>query len=504
MAPRAGVCVSGHPEVTKAAAEVLAAGGNAFDGAVAAGFASAVCEPALTSLGGGGFLLAHTAEQSVLFDFFVDTPGRGLPADRQHEPHFESVTIHFTGASQEFKIGLGSVGVPGSVAGLLHVHRRLGRLPIDDVTAPAVALARDGVHLEPLQAMTFQLLAPILNCVPEGEALFSEGGKPKQAGSLVRNPVLGDFLHNLPEAAHSLYGGHLAEQIEAEMLSAGGMLTREDLAAYQVIERTPLTCRYRDRTVLLNPLPALGGAMIALMLHLLEEAGPVPGPVQSPAHVARLAAVMREAERLRKAGVISPKDLDDAQKQEAQKRIRISSGGTTHLTVVDKDGQVASLTTSNGEGSGHFAPGTGIMLNNMLGEEDLHPGGFHQDPPGVRVASMMAPTVVLNDDGALVAALGSGGSKRIRTAVTQTLSHVVDHGMALPQAVALPRVHVEDGRVHLEGGYQEEALEHLRQQGFEVNPWAEQNLFFGGVHAAALGVPAPDPRRGGVGRTVPA
>jgi gamma-glutamyltranspeptidase/glutathione hydrolase len=502
-AGKAGVCVSGHPEVTGAAGDVLAAGGNAFDGVVAAGFASAVCEPALTSLGGGGFLLAHAEDRSVLFDFFVDTPGRGLAKEQLHAPHFESVTIHFSGASQDFRIGLGSVGVPGSVAGLLHVHQRLGRMPLKEVVAPAVALARDGVRLEPLQAMTFGLLAPILNCVPEGEALFSEGGKPRQAGSLARNPKLADFLEHLPESARSLYGGHLAEQIEEEMLATGGLLTRDDLAAYKVIEREPLRRTYRGKTVLLNPAPALGGRMIALMLHLLEAAGDVPGPVLSPSHIARLAAVMREAERLRNAGVLSPDDLNDAQRTTAQEHIRVSSGGTTHLTVVDRDGQVASLTTSNGEGSGHFAPGTGIMLNNMLGEEDLHPSGFHQDPPGMRVASMMAPTVVLNEDGSLLAALGSGGSKRIRTAVTQTLSHVVDLGLPLSEAVALPRVHVEDGRVHLEGGYEEATRAHLIEQGFDVNAWTGRDLFFGGVHAAAHGQAAPDPRRGGTARLVP-
>jgi gamma-glutamyltranspeptidase/glutathione hydrolase len=502
-ARKPGVCVSGHPEVSAAAGDVLAAGGNAFDGAVAAGFASSVCEPALTSLGGGGFLLAHAADRDVLFDFFVDTPGRGLPAQQLHEPHFESVTIHFSGASQDFRIGLGSVGVPGSVAGLLHVHQRLGRLPLAEVVAPAVRLAREGVRIEPLQAMTFRLLAPILNCVPEGEALFSENGQPKPAGSLSTNPMLADFLDNLPESAHSLYGGELAQQIAEQMQGAGGLLTREDLAAYQVIEREPSRRTYRGKTVLLNPQPALGGAMIALMLHLLEQAGEVPGPVHSPAHVARLAAVMREAERLRKAGVLSPDDLDDEQRSAAREHIRVSSGGTTHLTVVDQDGQVASLTTSNGEGSGHFAPGTGIMLNNMLGEEDLHPGGFHQDPPGMRVASMMAPTVVLHEDGSLLAALGSGGSKRIRTAVTQTLSHVVDLDIPLAEAVTLPRVHVEDGRVHLEGGYQPEALAYLIEQGFEVNAWTEKDLFFGGVHAAAHGEAAPDPRRGGTATRVP-
>lgn len=498
-----GAVASGHPEVSAAARVALEAGGNAFDAAVAAGFASAVAEPALTSLGGGGFLLAHTPTEDVLFDFFVDTPGHGLPAEALARPHFEPVTIHFKGASQLFNIGLGSVATPGSVEGLLHVHRRLGRLPLAEVTAPAIRLAREGLVLEPLQAYTFQLLQPILCAIPEGQRLFSDDdGKPRAAGTRYAVPETADFLENLPEAARSLYGGALAEEVDAQMRAGGGLLTRRDLAGYQVVERKPLRHTYRGHTVLSNPLPALGGPMITLMLALLEHVEVGSGRWLGPVHLLKLASVMREAEQLRARGIYTLSDLQAQGGEASLERLRVATRGTTHLTVADDEGNVATMTTSNGEGSGHFLPGTGIMLNNMLGEDDLHPGGFHQDPPGQRVASMMAPTIVLDEHGALKVALGSGGSKRIRTALVQVISHVVDHGKDLAEAVLAPRVHFEGEALQVEGGHDEEALEHLRERGFRVNAWEGRDLYFGGVHAVAPAGPGADPRRGGVGLRV--
>jgi gamma-glutamyltranspeptidase/glutathione hydrolase len=159
---------SGHPCTSQAALDIMAAGGNAFDAVVAAGFTAAVAEQALTSLGGGGFLLASTTDgKETLFDFFTDTPGLGLPPTRL-EPHFFPVTISFSGSDQDFNIGLGSVAVPGNLKGFLHIHQRLGILPLKEVLAPAIKAAHEGVEINHRQAHFMELLKPIMTQSEEG------------------------------------------------------------------------------------------------------------------------------------------------------------------------------------------------------------------------------------------------------------------------------------------------------------------------------------------------
>lgn len=488
---------SGHPRVTEAACAILRAGGNAFDAVVAAGFASAVTEPALTSLGGGGFLLARTAQgRAVLFDFFVNTPGHGLRAG-ELQPHFLPITVRFPSCEQIFNVGLGSAAVPGVLRGYLHIHRRLGRLPLTEVLAPAIHLARAGVTINSAQAYFLELLVPVMTLTGMGRALFQPEGRYLREGDLFRNPELAAFLETLPgEGERAFYEGELAQQIDQDMREGDGLLTAADLAAYQVIEREPLPADYRGFRLLTNPPPSFGGSLIALSLRLLEarEAGELG--FGSPAHLALLTAVMQEVERRRTEGYLSPADLGQPGLSESLERVRQVSGGTTHVSICDAEGNAASMTTSNGEGSGYFVPNTGIMLNNMMGEDDLHPEGFHVSPPGVRVASMMAPSLLLEGD-QLRLALGSGGSKRIRTALLQVISNSVDFGMSLRQAVEAPRLHWDGEQAQIEPGFSATALAALGER-WPLNQWPIQDVYFGGVHAATPdGEGAGDPRRGG-------
>jgi gamma-glutamyltranspeptidase/glutathione hydrolase len=468
---------------SEAAASALESGGNAFDAAVAAGFASAVAEPGFTSLGGGGFLLARTASgEALLFDFFVDTPGLGA-AEAGTDPHFLPVTIAFPASEQVFNVGRGSVAVPGVLAGLLRVHERLGRLPLSDVLAPAIALARGGVVVSALQAYVLGLLAPIMAISEEGRRLYAPGGRGPRQGARLRNPELADFLERLPDdRGRRFYEGEPARRIAAGMREGRGLLTEADLAGYRVIEREPLAMEYRGHALLTNPAPSLGGRLVAFGLEGLETHDLLR--VDAPAHVLALGEVLEAME------------ARHAEPRPAFVR------GTTHASVADGEGNVASMTTSNGEGSGYVAPGCGIMLNNMLGEDDLHPGGFHSAPPGERVGSMMSPSLVLRGD-AVRLALGSGGSKRIRTAVLQVASRVVDFDADLGAAVRAPRLHWDGETLQVEPGLPEAALAALRER-WPVNLWPEPNLYFGGVHAVApeTGAAAGDPRRGGDARRV--
>jgi len=468
-----GAVASGHREVSEAAAVALREGGNAFDAAVAAGFATCVAEPMFSSLGGGGFLLARSAAgEETLFDFFVDAPGQG-PAAAALEPHFEPMTVRFPASEQVFNIGLGSVAVPGALRGLLEAHRALGVLPLRAIVAPAVALAREGVVLNAHQAYVQELLTPIVTLSAPGRAIYAPDGRMRREGERVVNADLAAFLESLPGAADDLYVGALARAIARDMRAGQGLLGAEDLSAYRVERRAPLAFAYRGRRVLTNPPPAVGGALIGRALGFWAAR-----PVLSWDSVGRrvaLAEVMEEVER---------------------ERARPGAGGTTHVSVADRAGNAASLSLSNGEGSGYLVPGTGIMLNNMLGEDDLHPEGFHGWPPGERVGSMMSPTLVL-EAGAVCLVAGSGGSKRIRSAIVQVLTGVLDAGLPVREAVEASRQHWDGEQLQVEPGVPDDALAALRER-WPVNAWDARSLYFGGVHVVAPPAEAAaDPRREG-------
>jgi gamma-glutamyltranspeptidase/glutathione hydrolase len=494
---RHSVVASGHPSVSQAAAEILRAGGNAFDAAIAAGFASAIAEPALTSLGGGGFLLAREESgRSTLFDFFVDTPGRDA-SEAPEDPHFLPITVHFPSSDQIFNTGRASAAVPGILKGYLHVQRRLGRIPLREVLQPAIALARDGVLVNSHQGYFLGLLRPIMTLSAEGRALFAPEGRLLAEGDRLRNAQLADFLECLPsEGDREFYCGALARCIAHDMREGKGLLGESDLAAYRVREGPPLEAAYRGHRLLTNQPPSFGGSLLVLSLALLEGATPAAPKPGSPEDVLSLLAVMEEVDELRRAGRISLEGLGGGERAAVETRLRVFTRGTTHVSVCDAEGNVASMSTSNGEGSGYLVPGTGIMLNNMLGEDDLHPDGFHAGPPGERVASMMSPTLLLRDDEVRLV-IGSGGSKRIRTALLQVIRLVAGFDLDVARAVEHPRLHWDGEQVQIEPGFGADALAALRGRR-PVNEWEARNVYFGGVNACVPGREgAGDPRRGG-------
>ncbi|ASC72580.1 hypothetical protein XM38_035380 [Halomicronema hongdechloris C2206] len=507
-----GVVAAGHPQTAEAGAEMLRRGGNAFDAVVAAALTACVTESVLTSLAGGGFLLAHTATgEDRLFDFFSQTPGR---KEIDFSLDFYPIEANFGDVIQEFHIGLGSMAVPGTLAGLLHGHRRLGRLPLAAVIEPAVHWARAGIEVTPFQAYCFQVLQPILTATPATRAMYAPQGPLLQAGDMLRFSQFADTLAYLAKnQGQALYQGELAEQIARDCATQGGYLTRADLSRYRVIERSPLRVTYRGNTLLSNPPPSSGGTLIAFSLKLLAQAEMAATDYTGPGHLALLTAAMGLTNAARRDGYdanLYQRDITDwflgeahlASYYQAFGDVVNKWGSTTHISVLDAEGNAASLTGSNGEGAAYVIPGTDIMINNMLGEEDLNPHGFHQWHPNRRISSMMAPSMVLQE-GQPRLVLGSGGSNRIRTAILQVMSNVLDFDMDLETAVTAPRVHWERGVFHLEPGIDRAVLEAtslLR----DVQPvwWQRPNMFFGGVHTVArlddgtiIGM--GDPRRGG-------
>ncbi len=509
-----GAVACGHPVTAEAAVEILEDGGNAFDAALAALCAACVAEPVLTSLGGGGFLLAHPAgSEPMVFDFFADTPRSHTT---QQDLDFHPIEADFGTTTQEFHIGLGSVATPGVVRGIFAAHRQLGRLPVSRLFAPAIRAAREGVTLNALQASIFRIVGPIYLATAGARDTYatgSAGGLP-DAGERLRQPALADTLAALAEEGDALfYEGELARRIVALCAEGGGYLSMDDLAGYAVIRRAPLCLRYRDTELLTNPGPSSGGVLIAFAAALLESCPLGAAGFGAPGHLLALAEAMEATQLARLECLAHPEAHLETQllhpEYLARYRAEIvgrrrSHRGTTHISVVDADGNAAALTASNGEGCGHVLPGTGIMLNNMLGEEDINPGGFHAWRPGERLTSMMAPTLIEWPDGRRVA-LGSGGSNRIRTAILQVLVNLVDFALPIDEAVTRPRLHHERGRLDVEPGFPSAGLAALAEAWAEPAVWEAPNLFFGGVHTVEYRggrfAAAGDPRRGGTGRT---
>jgi gamma-glutamyltranspeptidase/glutathione hydrolase len=485
-----GIVAAGHPLTAEAGARVLRDGGNAVDAAVAAMLVSWVAEPLLTGPGAGGYMLvAGAGEEPVLLDFFVAAPGYGAEPCTRAE--LVPVEVDFAGdARQIFHVGASSCGTFGNPAGIDAAMRRWGTQELSALAAPAAALARDGVILNAEQAGIVVLLEAILRSTPDLGDLFAPEGPLLVEGDRLRSPELGDTIERLgDEGAAPFYTGDIAAAVVATVAAGGGVLTAEDLGRYEAIAREPLRVGYRDREVLTNPPPSAGGILLAIALRQLDG---VPSPPPLPVIVRAMEAAQAQRTTAFVEGLGDPGF--------AQRLLGSRMGATTHISVLDADGRACSVTCTNGEGSGIIVPGTGIQLNNIMGEADLNPLGWHQTPPGRRMPSMMSPTIVAAG-GEVQLALGSAGSNRIRSALLQSIVGFVDHGLDATAALAAPRVHFENDVIYAEPG---SALDGLRYDPYEVQHFRAQNMFFGGVQAVSRDPRtgeldgAGDPRRGGV------
>ncbi len=509
MGKARGVVAAGHTLTAEAAAEVLRAGGNAYDAVLAALMVACVAEPVLCSPGGGGFLLARPASgKPQVYDFFVQTP-----ATRQPESNldFRPILADFGAVTQEFHIGLGTVAVPGLVRGLFDIHRDLGTLPMGDIVAQAVSHARNGVHVTPFQAYLFRVVSATFTATEACHRIFrsaDDAAALVDEGESLRQPELADTLEILAiEGDDLFYRGEIAAAIAGGM-HAGGQITIDDLNGYAVERRAALTLDYHGVRMHTNPPPSSGGLLIGFGLKLLESIDVEALGFATCGYLDTLVRVMGATAEARLAaggdtGLDSGQMLDDAFLARYREEIAgraASRRGTTHMSVIDADGNLASLTVSNGEGSGYVVPGTGIVMNNMLGEEDLNPGGFQRWPEAHRMTSMMAPTALEWPNGDTVA-LGSGGSNRLRSAILQVLLNLVDFTLTVEDAVQAPRVHYESGLLSVEGGFDVESLGALLEAFPDNHVWEQRNMFFGGVHTASAtkdGMRGTgDPRRGG-------
>ena len=499
------VVAAGHALTAATAEDVLREGGNAYDAVIAALATSFVAEPVLSSPGGGGFLLAAPAEGPPrVYDFFVQAPlERRPPAEIELYP----VIADFGTAQQPFRIGRGTIATPGIARGIEAIHEDLATVPLRELVAPACRHAIDGVVVSGMQAYLLEVVKAIVTANEPCRSIFAGVGASDTlacAGDRTVNPALADALEAIAiEGADLFYRGEIAATLVADM-KAGGLLGGADLAGYRVERRAPLSLEYHGARILTNPPPSSGGTLIGFGLELLRDGGLATERFGSAAHLCRLAAVMEATAAARVEHSIEALASPDPAtfgpwRDQVAWRMR-AYRGTTHVSVIDGDGNVASATVSNGEGSSYVIPGTGIVMNNMLGEDDLNPAGLHQWTPGVRMTSMMAPTALAWRDGRRVAT-GSGGSNRIRTALLQVLVNLVDFGMDIEEAVTAPRIHVEDTFLSVEGGFDVERIAPVLRMWPENQVWDTRNMFFGGAHTVASGERGVegigDPRRDG-------
>ncbi len=523
MVSAKGVVAAGHPVTAEAGGDVLRKGGNAVDAAVAAVLTSFVTESPLTGFGAGGFMLVHDpGREDVLIDFFVAAGGAdGVERGAELVP----VPVYFDETPQTFNVGAPSCGVPGNPAGLERAVERFGSMPISDLIVDGVRLAREGVEVNAQQAYIFEILTPILTSTPESAALYAPEGRMPRQGDTFRYPEMADALERFAaEGAEPFYTGEVGRVVCEWVRERGGTLGIDDMGDYAPIEREPIRIPFRGAEVLTNPPASSGGILIAFALGLLERLGERSGVEEVVAAMEAANAARGEAfhEGLHQEGYAA-RFLDPARFDRVAERIRGGGwaggaggaggpgdaadpgdrlGSTTHIAALDANGMCASVTCSNGTCSGMLVPGTGVHLNNMLGEEDLNPHGFHLIPPGRRVSSMMSPSAVL-DRGEIEVGLGSAGSNRIRSAILQVILRVIEDGMEAGEAVRAGRLHFEAGIVQAEPDVDQDGLVRLERRGVPVVRWRRQNLYFGGCQAVVRDPDSGelsgggDPRRGG-------
>lgn len=533
-----GAVASGNAQSTHIAAEVLRAGGNAVDAAVAGVFASFVSEVVLTNPGAGGVGLVHEPSGAIrAFDFFSTAPGLGHAAPPPVEQlDFRRITIDFGNAASDYWIGRGAVAVPSIIKGMEVLHARYGRMPWRELVLPAARLAREGVCISPMHRMLFGIIKCIMTDTPEMAAACGGADNYLSTMDRFRIPQLAPTLEHLAHAGpEDFYTGDIARAIVADQRTRGGLMTLRDLAEYRVLELEPHRIPFEGWTVATMPLPSLGGTMVAVMLSLWEaladrQGHPAPG---SAARAHRWGVVIEAVNSARDlveqhaaAGANAPQLVEamvDHLRWPAENAIREGRpwratppprvpGNTTHISTVDADGLAVSVTQSAGESAGFMVPGLGLMMNNMMGEGDLHHEGFHRKPPGTRLRTMMAPTIAIHhQNGAQaddhVVAYGSGGSTRIRSAISQFTSMMIHDDLSIREAVDALRVHYEDGRIRLEGPQLPELADRLHAMGYDVQVFPGRSAYFGGVHAARYDRPRRftaygDPRRDGLGEVV--
>ena len=511
VSPR-GAVASAHPLASEAAAQILREGGNAADAAVAAAFVLAVVEPESSGIGGGGFALVHRARdrETIALDFREVAPAAAR-ADMFAGPRPE-------GAPSPSLDGGSSVAVPGAVKGYAALARRFGTMPLARLVEPAARIAARGFPVGPHYRRAAEARLACLARRPAAARLYLVRGPDGSfavppPGTILRQPELARTLRAIGRNPEGFYRGKLAAAIVRAVKEDGGSLTAADLAGYAVRERTPLEGTYRGHRILSMPLPSSGGAIVVGLLQALEHEDPRAGgyrperflhamaeiskrlyarrgllgdPALVPGAADEVARMISKEEAARLAAAVGPRAAEVP-----GPRPPPETSQTSHLSVADGAGNAVSLTTTVNYhfGSCVVVPGAGFVLNDEMDDFDAAPGvpnvfgavgtGANAPAPGKIPLSSMAPTFVFGPDGRLRLAVGAPGGTTIPTSVAQVISHIVDDGMPLSQAVSTPLVHHQwrPDAIQIEpGGLEAETARALEARGHALlwrpRPWS--------------------------------
>jgi gamma-glutamyltranspeptidase/glutathione hydrolase len=517
------IVVSVHELASHVGVEIMQAGGNAVDAAVATGFALAVVHPAAGNIGGGGFMLIRMADGKARFLDYREMAPAAATRDMYLDPQGNVIE----GASD---IGYKAIGVPGSVAGLVYAEQKYGKLTLKQVMAPAIQLAREGYALSWEAAV--DLHDRHLAEFPESRRVFQRSGDYYKPGEVFRQPDLARTLERIAEKPDDFYHGSLARELAAAMQKGGGLITADDLARYEVKEREPVRGTYRGYEVISAPPPSSGGTVLIESLNILEgfdlakmgdrsaqsihitieafrraffdRAEFMGDPDFAKIPVAQLidkryAAAWLEtidpahatpSKDLKRPGVFS--ELEQYAAGHPPVMAPHESNHTTHYSVMDADGNAVAVTTTINDwfGSRVTADGLGFLLNDEMDDFSSKPGVPNGDGliqsntnaigPGKRPLSSMTPTMVVRD-GKTVMVLGSPGSSKIITTVANVLMGVVDYGMNIQEAVNAPRFHNQwmPDVVNVEQWFSPDTVNLLQHMGYNV----EVGLHYG-AHVA--------------------
>ena len=520
--------VSGSPIASQVGLDILRAGGNAVDAAVAVGFALAVVHPEAGNIGGGGFLVYREAKGATYALDYREMAPSGASRDMYLDPDGDPNDLSVTGAL--------AAAVPGSPAGLLEMHQRFGRLPFAQVIDPAIRLANEGYVVDLFRRRSIGGEMSRLYLFPASRAQFLPNDQPPEVGTTLVQRDLGKTLERIRDkGAAGFYTGTTADLIVAEMERSGGLITHADLANYKTYWRDPIVLTYRGDTIYSMPPASSGGTTMGMILNIMEGFSPLP-PFGSAELMHLESEAMARAFMDRNAYMGDPGFVHNPVEQmlskeyAAERRATINprratppedlrpglkdGPSTTHYSIVDAEGNAASITTTlnNSYGSAVTVTGAGFLLNDEMDDLASAPGrpnmyGLVQGDsnaiqPGKRPLSAMTPSIVVGADGQLRMVVGTPGGPRIITMVYHVISNVLDHGMSLADAVTAPRLHDQGlpDVIRVErGGFQPAALEQLRKMGHEVNEGGYTGDIEAIIRTPAGWQGVSDPRLGGGG-----
>ena len=526
---RHGMVAAAKPQASQVGIDILKAGGNAVDAAVAVGFALGVLEPNASGIGGGGFMLIWLADSGTIV--FIDSRGKAPAAATQdmYELDENGKVIPDARGFDPAVVGGKAVAVPGEVDGLLIALEKYGSMSRQQVIQPAIEHARQGLQVSEVFANMIVDNYDVIQAFPASEEIYLTDGFPKQVGELVVNTDLANTLQLIADQGRdAFYHGPVAQAIVEAVQADGGLITLQDLAGYEVSFRTPVIGDYRGYGIISAPPPSSGGTHVIELLNIMENFNLSIMGLNSARSIHAWAEAMRLMYTDR-AMYMGDSDFVDVpiegltSKQYARSQFEridmnsvmelqppgdpwpTESGSTTHFSVADADGNMVAYTKTINHffASGITVPGTGILLNDQMDDFDKRPGQANSIIAGKKPLSSMSPTFLLKD-GKPFAAIGSPGGKRIITTMALLISNLVDFDMGIQAAIDEPRIcNYEDGPLKIESRIPADVQSALLQMGYELDVKKDFDLYFGGAQGVVIDhqsgelLGGADPRRDG-------